>query len=71
MGIQMLVKADLNKIENVLGDICSSSEIFPVSAGIFGLSIPTSVIDSVGEDEVFRRLEEMERFWLWLGQWQK
>jgi hypothetical protein len=71
MGIQMLVKADRNQIENALGDIYSNSEIFPVSADVFGLSIPTRVIDSVGEDEVFRRLEQMERFWLWLGQWQK
>lgn len=71
MGIQLIVKAERNIIENVLGDLYSDCEVFPISSGIFGLSIPVSIIDKVGEDEVFHKLEKMERFWLWLGQWQK
>jgi len=71
MGIQVIIKADQHKIESALGSLYSESEVFPVSSGIFGLSIPTSIIDQVGEDEIFRRLEPLERYWLWLGHWQK
>ncbi|MCS3433512.1 hypothetical protein M2387_004095 [Klebsiella sp. BIGb0407] len=71
MGIQVIVKAERPKIENALGSLHSDSEIFPVSSGVFGLSIPTNIINTVGEDEIFRRLAPLERYWLWLGQWQK
>jgi len=71
MGIQLIVKADRNLIENALGDLYSDCEIFPISSGIFGLSIPVSIIAKVGEDKIFEKLEKMERFSLWLGQWQK
>lgn len=71
MGIQMIVKASHDTIEKALGNIYSDSEVFPISAGVFGVSITTNIIDKVGDEEVFRRFEQMEHFWLWLGKWQK
>ncbi|MCS3433516.1 hypothetical protein [Klebsiella sp. BIGb0407] len=62
MGIQIIVKADQHNIEHALGSLYSESEVFPVSRGVFGLSIPTKIIDKVGEDEIFRRLEQLERY---------
>ncbi|BBU96756.1 hypothetical protein KYI78_08905 [Providencia rettgeri] len=71
MGLQLIVKADLKKIEKTLGSLTSECEIFPVAEGLFGISIPERTLSSVGEDVVLHKLEKLKRFDLWEGSWQK
>lgn len=71
MGRQFIVKAELKKIEKALGPLASECEIFPVAEGLFGISIPTKSIDSVGEDTVLRMLQQLDHFDLWQGAWHK
>lgn len=71
MGLQLIVKADLKKIEKTLGSLTSGCEIFPVAKGLFGISIPKRTLSSVGEDIVLHKLEQLKRFDLWEGSWQK
>lgn len=71
MGLQLIVKADLKKIEKTLGSLTSECEIFPVAEGLFGISIPQRTLSSVGEDVVRHKLEQLKRFDLWEGSWQK
>ena len=71
MGLQLIVKADLKKIEKTLVSLTSECEIFPVAEGLFGISIPERTLSSVGEDVVLHKLEKLKRFDLWEGSWQK
>lgn len=71
MGRQLIVKADLKKIEKTLGSLTSECETFPVSEGLFGISIPKRTLSSVGEDVVLHKFEQLKRFDLWEGSWQK
>lgn len=71
MGLQLIVKADRNKIEKALGPLMSECEVFLVSPGIFGISIPEKSISVIGEKVVLHRLEQLERFDLWQGSWLK
>ena len=72
MGIQLVVKSDaLNSIESALEKIASQCEIFPIKSGYFGLSIPTKVVDSIGEKQVKLSLAKLEHFDLWAGEWRK
>lgn len=52
MGLQLIVKADYQKIEKELGDLISECEVFPVAVGLFGLAISEHTLSSQGEDAV-------------------
>ncbi len=52
MGLQLIVKADYQKIEKELGDLISECEVFPVAEGLFGLAISEHTLSSQGEDAV-------------------
>jgi hypothetical protein len=72
MGVQVLVKAlDLGSVESALGELASKTEIFQVEQGLFGASIPTALVNSVGEQVVFRQLASLEHYELWSGEWRK
>jgi len=72
MGIQVLVKAsDLGAVESALGALALKAEIFQVEQGLFGASIPTAVVNSVGEQAVFEHLASLEYYELWSGAWRK
>lgn len=71
MGLQLIVKAERKKIEKSLGSLTSECEIFPVTEGLFGISIPERILSSVGEDIVLQKLEQLNRFDLWQGTWQE
>ena len=70
MGLQLIVKADYQKIEKELGDLISECEVFPVAEGLFGLAISEHTLSSQGEDAVLSKLERLKRFDLWQGSWQ-
>ena len=43
MGLQLIIKAERNKIEKALGSLTPECEIFPVAEGLFGISISDEV----------------------------
>lgn len=45
--------------------------IFPIEAGLFGLSIPTKIVDKIGEQAIETKLSTLEYFDLWTGTWRK
>lgn len=71
MGLQLIVKAERNKIEKALGSLTSECEIFPVAEGLFGISISERSLSSAGEAAVLQKLEPLTRFDLWQGAWQE
>jgi len=71
MGLQLIVKADIKKIEKALGSLTSECEILVVAEGLFGLLIPEKSLSSMGEDVVLNKLEQLKRFDLWQGAWQE
>ncbi|ALB64729.1 hypothetical protein AFK62_08075 [Cronobacter condimenti 1330] len=71
MGLQLILKADRKKIEKTLGALVLECEIFSVSEGLFGISIPERILSSVGEDVVLHKLKKFKRFDLWQGAWQE
>lgn len=72
MGMQLIIKTvTQNKIESALGDCAAQCEIFPIEEGLFGLSIPTKVIDSIGDKVIQSKISTLEYFDLWAGAWQK
>ena len=72
MGMQVIIKATAeNDIESALGNIATQCEIFPIEASLFGLSIPTKVFDTVGEQAIKSKLASLEHFDLWAGYWRK
>ncbi|EKY3243041.1 MULTISPECIES: hypothetical protein [Enterobacteriaceae] len=71
MGLQLIIKAERNKIEKALGSLTSECEIFPVAEGLFGVSISDRILSSAGEAVVQKKLEPLTRFDLWQGAWQE
>lgn len=72
MGIQVVIKADTAKaIELVLGVVAPQCEIFPIERNSFGLSIPTKIVQVLGEEGVKAKLALLEHFDLWEGVWRK
>lgn len=71
MGLQLIVKADRKKIEKSLGTLTSECEIFPIEENLFGISIPSRIFSSVGENAVLKKLKKLKRFDLWQGSWQE
>ena len=69
MGLQLIIKAERNKIEKALGSLTSECEIFPIAEGLFGISISERSLLSAGEADVLQKLEPLTRFdrrrWLW------
>lgn len=71
MGLQLIVKADRNKIEKALGLLASECEIFPIEEDLFGISIPSRTFSSAGENVVLKKIKKLKRFDLWQGSWQE
>jgi hypothetical protein len=56
MGLQLIIKAERNKIEKALGSLTSECEIFPVAEGLFGISISERSLLSAGEAAILKNL---------------
>jgi hypothetical protein len=70
MGIQVVVEvADMSEVENALAPIISECEVFTTETGRIGISIPTKVVDGVGEEMVRLALSRLQHFDLWEGKW--
>lgn len=71
MSIQLIIKAEREKIEKALGSLTSECEIFPVAEGLFGISISERSLSSAGEAAILKKIELLTRFDLWQGAWQE
>lgn len=71
MGLQLIIKAERNKIEKTLGSLTSECEIFPVAEGLFGISISEQSLSSAGEAAILKKLELLPCFDLGQGAWQE
>jgi hypothetical protein len=70
MGMQFLLRAPtVEAVATSLGDFSASCEIFSVSQGLVGLSIPAKIVDTVGEEIVLRRVRRFAAYELWSGKW--
>lgn len=70
MGIQVVIRAaDIAAIESMLGGMSASIEIFPIHDDHFGVSIPTGVVDDLGEQAVLGSLSRLAYYDLWAGRW--
>jgi hypothetical protein len=69
MGMQILIE-DTNaaSVSRTLSDAGIASEVFSLPDGRVGVSIPTTVIDSVGEDLVSTALGVFTYVDLWSGE---
>lgn len=70
MGIQIVVAAKSHaEVVNALGNAAAFAEIFPLSEGNFGVSIPSKVGDDFGEQMLLDRISIFRYFDLWAGEW--
>ncbi|MDO3615326.1 hypothetical protein Q3O97_05670 [Ralstonia pseudosolanacearum] len=70
--MQLVVRiASVEPLYVALGSIADEAEIFPITDSTVGVSIPTKVIDVVGEKEILFRLATFEYFDLWSGAWKR
>lgn len=72
MGLQLIVKEQSTAgIRISLGEIFEYSEIFQIEKELFGISIPTEIVDRMGEKLIFKQLKNLEYYSLWSGKWHK
>lgn len=70
MGIQVVVVAGSHaEVVEKLGSVAPFAEIFPLSEGNFGISVPFKVVDDIGEQVVLGRISAFKYFDLWAGEW--
>jgi len=70
MGIQVVAEAStIAEVEKALGKIASECEVFAAGGGRFGVSVPTRLVDAVGEGAVRKALSRLRHFDLWEGKW--
>lgn len=70
MALQFVIRcAHGEVIERALADVIAECELFPLRANHFGLSIPSKVVNAVGESVLRGRLATLNHYDLWSGQW--
>lgn len=70
MGLQVIVCCENeNEIIKSLQDIVDSYKGFFIDKNLFGLSIPTNILDLVGENNIWTALERFDVYDLWSGNW--
>ena len=70
MGLQLVVQAEgETPIAKVLGNAGPMTEIFQIAGDLWGISIPTKVVDEIGESVVRQRLSRLNVYDLYEGQW--
>jgi hypothetical protein len=71
MGLQLLVQADgVASILQALGAVGEHSEFFRVEGALWGISVPTKVLDAIGEEKIRQRLAlKLNVYDLYAGHW--
>ena len=72
MAYQIIVeKAEKERSETALNFIWDEIEVFEVSEKLIGVSIPTKVLDTKGEDEIIKKINSFRHYNLWEGKWKE
>ncbi|WOE33301.1 MULTISPECIES: hypothetical protein [unclassified Acinetobacter] len=70
MGLQVIIRCESeNEIIESLKGVIDSCEGFFIDKNLFGLSIPTNILDFVGEDNIWAALKNFDVYALWAGNW--
>ncbi|WP_375724151.1 hypothetical protein LXN10_01245 [Arcobacter sp. KX21116] len=70
MGLQIILKdTNENEIYSILNTVIENSELFLINENLYGISIPTKIIDTIGEDKIFTLLDKFIYYFLWDGKW--
>jgi hypothetical protein len=70
MGVQIIVEAaDAVNIATALGSAADQCEMFPMGSALLGVSIPSRVVDLIGEQVLLRKLGTLKWYDLWEGKW--
>lgn len=70
MGIQLIVETNqVPIVEEALGVFAVRCEIFPIEFNKIGVSVPTKVVDEIGDDCLFKQLAKLRFYNLWSGKW--
>jgi hypothetical protein len=70
MGLQFIVpEEDIGEVGACLGPDASRFELFSVPGLGVGVSIPTHLLDELGEEEVLALVQPLARFDLYEGAW--
>jgi hypothetical protein len=70
MALQVIiVNQSLEAVTRQLGNIAPQCEIFPISSRHVGVSVPSKVLEAIGEDRVRESLMRMNYYDLYKGQW--
>ena len=70
MGLQLIVQAEGGTpIAKLLRDAGPMTEAFQLAGDLWGISIPTKVVDEVGESVIRQRLSSLNVYDLYEGRW--
>ncbi|NUF64379.1 hypothetical protein HUN33_19235 [Acinetobacter bereziniae] len=70
MGLQVIVRCENeHEVIKYLKGVVDSCEGFFIDKNLFGLSIPTNILDLVGEDNIWVALQRFDVYDLWSGNW--
>lgn len=70
MALQFIVQTQSSsELSTSLSKLAESIELFPVSSALWGISIPTKVVDVVGEDRIRSSLVKFNVYNLYAGEW--
>ncbi len=70
MALQFIVQTQCsNEISASFGKLAESIELFQVSSALWGISIPSKVVDVVGEDRIRNSLAKFNFYNLYAGEW--
>lgn len=70
MSLQLITRGiTLSDVERRLGLLRGGAEIFPIGGEHVGISIPTRLLDTVGEERVTDALRHLTVYDLYSGVW--
>lgn len=70
MALQFIIEVqDSPEVSVALGTVAESVELFPLANGLSGISVPTKVVDAIGEDQIRKHLSRFKMYDLYDGEW--
>lgn len=70
MALQFIVQSSDNAaVSATLGSLLNLIEVFSISGALWGISVPTKVVDSVGESRIRKLLSSFNVYDLYSGEW--
>jgi hypothetical protein len=72
MSFQLIARCgSLREIEDNLNPVCAGAEVFYIDRDHVGISVPTRLLDAVGEDAIRAALRHIPVYDLYAGVWNK